>query len=200
MIEDTSLCRSSQTCSREPAAFWHEQPPPPEVVLSVQRYGLRDWTGANTSIVRESLRAFGRTDSQIDAMTWDDVRAAFAAARIYQSQPAVDPNGRVIYLSVETASSTIVPVCLPATGQAEPVANGQEPAAAEGMYSVTAIAERFGIDEARLRKRLERWRRKHADGWLEVDDRSARAPKVLYRLDVVLPIIRELQSQAEARP
>jgi hypothetical protein len=59
--------------------------------------------------------------------------------------------------------------------------------------SVTELSERFGIRANRLRKRLDRWRRTHDDGFIEVADRSGRLPRYLYQVSAVREVIEDLR-------
>lgn len=67
---------------------------------------------------------------------------------------------------------------------------------ADGFFTSKSLAERYGIDPERLRKRLDRWRKSNLDvaGWREVEDRRPREPKYLYRESAVKPILDELQA------
>jgi len=65
----------------------------------------------------------------------------------------------------------------------------------EGWSDARTLAEKTGLPYDRLRKRLDRWRARHADGW-----RSAAAtnkvnePLILYRFRDVRPVCEELRS------
>jgi len=71
-----------------------------------------------------------------------------------------------------------------------PEANPAKPSRT-GWLSAADLAIRFGIPLGSLRKRLERWRHNHADGWMEVSstERAPRDPKFLYRLDAVGDVV-----------
>jgi len=153
--------------------YWYEEAAPAEAVRDIRQYAFVDWDGKNMSAIREALRTFGRTDSQIDGMSWADVRAAFAAARIYRSQPAVDHNGRAVYLNAETSSGTVVPVYLPTTQKAGPVVDDGQRPTANGVHpatlakailfeqpdiSPTELAKRCGVSPSTLYKTTGPWK------------------------------------------
>jgi hypothetical protein len=54
------------------------------------------------------------------------------------------------------------------------------------------IAERLGLPRETVRKRLDRWREKQADGWYEVTERKSRDCKYLYKIRDILPAIDDL--------
>jgi hypothetical protein len=67
----------------------------------------------------------------------------------------------------------------------------------ESHCSPTKLAEVFGIPADALRSRLNRWRRTHHDGWVEVTDRGPREAKYLYRVGSVRHIIESLRATSE---
>lgn len=62
-----------------------------------------------------------------------------------------------------------------------------------GMLSPAALAERYGVGLGALKKRLERWRRKNLDGWIENREARPREPRFLYDHAKVLPLIEALR-------
>ncbi len=65
---------------------------------------------------------------------------------------------------------------------------------AEGMVSAPDLGKELGLDEkaiAALGNRLKRWRRKHEDGWMEVEpsEREPHGPQFLYNRDAIRPVI-----------
>ena len=64
-------------------------------------------------------------------------------------------------------------------------------------YTHDHLAEVFGVGKDALRKRLDRYRRTHLDGWKENEDRRPREPKYLFHLRMVRHIIEDLQASSE---
>ena len=64
-----------------------------------------------------------------------------------------------------------------------------------GYFSVSDLATRHGVPRAALEKRLERWRRRVADGYVENRTRGCRKPRYLYQESAVMPVIKELQAK-----
>lgn len=60
------------------------------------------------------------------------------------------------------------------------------------------IAKYHEVDAESLRKRLERFRARNHNGWKEVEDRSPREPKYLFRYGDVKAIVVELQASGKA--
>lgn len=60
------------------------------------------------------------------------------------------------------------------------------------------IAQQFNLSPEPLRKRLDRWRKTHHDGWIEVTERKPREPLYLYRISAVRPVIDALIASGEA--
>lgn len=59
----------------------------------------------------------------------------------------------------------------------------------DAILSPADIAKRYGVDYEPLRRRLERWRKKHDDGWIEDENRTGSSPKYLYRVSAVSDVI-----------
>ncbi len=85
-----------------------------------------------------------------------------------------------------------------AAAVAQPIAKQEEipPAilpVADDMawWSPRDLADKHSLPREALRKRLQRWRRNHADGWMEVSrsERKAHDPKFLYQPPAVQVII-----------
>ena len=75
-----------------------------------------------------------------------------------------------------------------------PPADGKTPTKEQGWLSCSDLATKHKVSADSLRKRLERWRRKHADGWMEVggSERGTRDAQFLYRESAVLEVIRDM--------
>lgn len=56
------------------------------------------------------------------------------------------------------------------------------------------IARRNDLNSEALRKRLERWRKTHDEGWIEVSDRKPHEPQYLYRVGAVQHILDDLKA------
>jgi hypothetical protein len=67
----------------------------------------------------------------------------------------------------------------------------------DGWYIHSTLADHFGLGREALRKQLERWRKKHFDGWKENTDRRPREPKHLYQLSSVQHIIDKMLTSSE---
>lgn len=67
----------------------------------------------------------------------------------------------------------------------------------KGFYTHHHLAESFGLPTEALRKRLDRFRERNANGWKVNDDRPSREPKYLYRLRDVRAVIDELQASSQ---
>jgi len=76
--------------------------------------------------------------------------------------------------------------------------NSPEPRteAGPGWLSPADIAKKYGLNQDALRKRLDRFRHNHADGWMEVpnSERTQRGPKFLYREDAIKQLIIAMRS------
>jgi hypothetical protein len=77
----------------------------------------------------------------------------------------------------------------------EPGAGGGPEHPTQGFFSVSDLADRHGVPNdnvSALRKRLERWRKKHTLGtdWTEADARARNDDRYLYRENAVLHLIR----------
>ncbi len=83
------------------------------------------------------------------------------------------------------------------TGQADTQGAGPTPAtnppakSPYGYLSPAELAEQHGLDSEALRKRLERWRRKHMDGWIENTERKPTEAQFLYAPSVVESVIQQ---------
>ena len=66
-----------------------------------------------------------------------------------------------------------------------------------GWYTHSTLADHFGVGGEALRKQLERWRKKHFDGWKVNTDRRPREPKHLYQLNSVQHIIDKMLASSE---
>jgi|GEM_PF-3315955 len=67
----------------------------------------------------------------------------------------------------------------------------------EGWYGADRLAEAFGVGKNALRKRLDRYRDRHQDGWKENENRRPREPQYHYRLKDVRHIIEDLRASSE---
>jgi len=67
----------------------------------------------------------------------------------------------------------------------------------QGWYTHSRLAENYGVGKEALRKRFDRYRKDHFDGWKTNDDRRPREGKYLYQLRVVRPIIEELLASSQ---
>jgi hypothetical protein len=71
---------------------------------------------------------------------------------------------------------------------------------ANAPLSVTDLAVINSVDPEKLRKRLERWRRKNLDGgWIEVNTRNPRDPKYLYPQGPAKVIADEIRASEQRR-
>lgn len=68
--------------------------------------------------------------------------------------------------------------------------------AGPGWLAPADIAKKYGLKKENLRKRLDRFRHNHADGWMEVpkSERTQRGPKFLYREDAINQLISAMRS------
>jgi hypothetical protein len=63
-------------------------------------------------------------------------------------------------------------------------------------FSPKELAQRYGVNQDALRKRLERWRKQNPDGgWIENENRGGRDPKYIYLESAVRDIIIPSQQQ-----
>jgi hypothetical protein len=68
-------------------------------------------------------------------------------------------------------------------------------ATGDEWLSATDLASRFQMDYDKLRKRLERWRKKNPDQVMEVRNRRPGEPKLLFRLGDVAHLITALKDE-----
>lgn len=76
---------------------------------------------------------------------------------------------------------------------ATPPAKGK--AGGEGFLGVKSLAQKHGVEAEALRKRLERWREKRLDDYIENDGRKPNEEKFLYREAAVLDIIHRMRTK-----
>ena len=76
-----------------------------------------------------------------------------------------------------------------------PVNSGVDTDSRGGFNSARQLADAHGVDHEKLRKRLDRWRRKNpgSKGWIENIEPEAKQPRYLYRESAVLSIIEDLK-------
>lgn len=67
----------------------------------------------------------------------------------------------------------------------------------EALMTPATMAETFGVNAEALRSRLNRWRKKNHDGWIENKERGPRQPQYLYRVGAVRHLIDALQATGE---
>lgn len=70
----------------------------------------------------------------------------------------------------------------------------------EAMLSAPRLAARFGVNPEALRKKLERWRTQHDEGWSDVQNRATKSPKYLYKLGSVRAVIESMKTSAKRPP
>jgi hypothetical protein len=107
--------------------------------------------------------------------------SAGVAAPVVANAPTTDPH-RVSPLPAEKRSR-------PADPTAPPHGNSR--------LGHTEIATTYGLPPEALRKRLERFRFAHSEGWQEVPDteRGPRDPRYLYVLSAVMPVVNEMLAE-----
>ncbi len=64
----------------------------------------------------------------------------------------------------------------------------------DAALSCPDIAAQCGVNEDALRRRLERWRRDHDQGWHEVQNHGPREPRYLYQVGAIADIIDDMTS------
>ncbi len=89
-------------------------------------------------------------------------------------QPAVHATGSVLLNEAELASTATL--------------------------SAAEIAKKFNLPPKALEKRLTRFRRTHSTSFVEVENRSVRQPRYLYKLNAVAFVIRSLANAASRQP
>jgi len=67
----------------------------------------------------------------------------------------------------------------------------------KAWYTHERLAVHFNVNKEALRKRLDRYRSTHFDGWKENTDRRPREPKYLYQLGAVKHIIENMLASSE---
>lgn len=84
---------------------------------------------------------------------------------------------------------------IPAREQPQPPTQAGE--LTDGLYSASELAQRYGLGQDALRKKLERYRERHLDCCVENSDRRLRAPRYLYKLKDVKGVIDEMLASGE---
>lgn len=135
----------------------------------------------------------------------DDIAPAMAKALAGPSGTLAEFEQRTLD-ALEMAAAELDALTAEQSTIQPPVVNGQTlenrlPAAAlppDAWLSHIDLANQFKLASESLRKRLDRWREKHAagDDWKEVPERKPREPRYLYRLGAVSPIISEMAAAA----
>lgn len=67
----------------------------------------------------------------------------------------------------------------------------------QAYYTHDRLAEIFNVGKEALRKRLDRYRERHFDGWKVNEDRRSNEPKFLYMLKDVKGLITELKASSK---
>ena len=78
-------------------------------------------------------------------------------------------------------------------------ANGLDLQPGNAKCSSGELAEKYGVDSAALRKRLDRWRYYHDTGYIEVSNPANNEPRYLYDESAVAPVIDSLKAKSDAR-
>jgi hypothetical protein len=60
------------------------------------------------------------------------------------------------------------------------------------------LAGALALESEPLRTRLNRWRRKHQEGWREVTEPEARQPKYLYQIGAIRTVLRDAMAAARS--
>lgn len=64
----------------------------------------------------------------------------------------------------------------------------------DAMMTHADLAQALNVNAESLRKRLDRWRKKNGDGWQEVTEPAKNAPKYLYLIQAIRPILSDALS------
>ncbi len=64
----------------------------------------------------------------------------------------------------------------------------------DARLSAAEIARLIGGNKEAVKKRLERWRHEHAEGWFEVPNPSPNAPRIVYRWGSVRDVVAYLRA------
>ncbi|MBK9126512.1 MAG: hypothetical protein IPM13_01785 [Phycisphaerales bacterium] len=154
--------------------------------LDAVRRVVADWDGENWAAVEPVLQRAGLL-RPLGELTVFDIRMQFAVG---QGDLLIRLGGRP-----ETATGTLHAMPAP------PVDAPGPPADLDDAARLTAdeLAERFGVSPDALRKRLDRWRKRHDGGWYELVNAGRGAPRVLYEVGAVRAVI-EAAKASSARP
>lgn len=78
-----------------------------------------------------------------------------------------------------------------------PAADNEKQDDMPGWKSCSDLAKKHNLSDDSLRKRLQRWRKLHDDGWMEVNsaERKSREAQFLYRESAVSDIIQSLKAK-----
>lgn len=139
------------------------------------------------------------------AVLWSEYQEALNEDDEYRCTSCDRPlTGRTIHLITtyrgrEKWQDVVIPG---GSGNAGPgAASSSSPTSAvvdeQAWYTYDRLAEVFSVGKDPLRKRLDRYRGDHLDGWIESDDRRPREPKYLYRLRDVKGVIEELRASSQ---
>lgn len=167
------------------AACTDRVPADPATIAAVRRV-VADWDGANWAALEPVLQRAGLL-RPLAELTVFEVRMQFAVG---QRDLVIALGGRP-----ETATGTLHAIPAP------PVDAPAPPADLDDAARLTAdeLAERFGVPVDALRKRLDRWRKRHDGGWFELVNAGRGAPRVLYEVGAVRAVIEAAKASA-ARP
>lgn len=98
---------------------------------------------------------------------------------------------RIIFLQSLDPSE---PLCPKEAGESIPTSTTVEPVPDDAHLSPAKLAEIFNVPADALRTRLNRWRAKHHDGWIENRERKPHEAVYLYRVRDVRPVIDNLRA------
>ncbi len=145
--------------------------------------------GEDSTDVLRILDHLNVTDANDIRRMWADAKIRLQRIAVQQAQTETEPNGE---------AGTPEPAEQGGTDDGAPEPNGGNPRATgdeEGMMSVRKYANRFGVSYNSLRKRLDRYRNKNHNGWIQASDSGANGSRYLYAKSVALPIIDDLQAR-----
>lgn len=159
-------------------------------------YPLRDWEKHFDSARPQAPKPLSAEDREfVESLIGEPLN--MRTIECFLTENTKFPHGRIVefqWPDIVKALRTYAEKKPPAHVAGEATSAGNiDPNA---RLSPRELAERYGVGVDALTKRLERWRYKHDDGFIEVSNPAQNEPKYLYDESAVMLIINDLKAKS----